>query len=70
MPKHPNIMPDEMVRKLATLAGEHGYGIENLCLNWRTSGLGFPVLARAEYGTDDMPDIETLDSGPVPKNLG
>ena len=52
MTKHPDIMPDEIVRRLADVAREHGYGIENMTLTWLTRGLGQPAVARAIYAPD------------------
>jgi hypothetical protein len=58
--KHPDILPDDMARKLADLAREHGYGIERLTLSWVTKDLGNPLVARVTYETD-LPEHRTLD---------
>jgi hypothetical protein len=50
--KHPDILPDDMARKLGLLAQEHGYGIERLTLSWVTKDLGRPLTARVTYETD------------------
>jgi hypothetical protein len=60
MTKHPDILPDDMARKLADLAREHGYGIEHLTLSWRTCGLGQPMTARATYEPDVI-EARSLD---------
>lgn len=60
MTKHPDILPDDMVRKLADLAGGHGYGIESLTLAWLTKDLGRPPIARATYEPDVI-ETQSLD---------
>lgn len=52
MTQHPTAMPDEVARKLADLAREHGYGIEHLTLSWVTKDLGQPLVARTTYAPD------------------
>lgn len=48
-PKHPDILPDHMVRKITDAAAEHGYGVARLTLQWQTEDLGGPPVARVEY---------------------
>jgi hypothetical protein len=60
MARHPDIMPDEMARKLGLLAQEHGYGIESLTISWVTKALGNPLTARVTYETD-LPEHRTLN---------
>lgn len=52
MTKHPDTMPDEMVRKLADLAREHGYGFEQITLTWLTRDLGPCFVGRAIYAPE------------------
>ena len=52
MSKHPTTLPDDVARKLADLAREHGYGIERLTLSWATKDLGQPSVARVTYEVD------------------
>ena len=49
MARHPNTLPDDVMRKLADLAQEHGYGIETLTLLWDTKDLGAPPIASVTY---------------------
>ena len=68
MTKHPDSMPDDIVRRLADLAREHGYGIEQITLTWWTRDLGQPpATGRATYAPDkpepvthEYIDTETL----------
>jgi hypothetical protein len=60
MRKYPEIMPDDIARRLADLASDYGYGIECLTLVWTTKDLGNPLTARVTYESD-MPDTRTLD---------
>ena len=51
--KHPDILPDAMLRVLTDAASRHGYGIEDMALSWRTEGLGNPPIGRIRYSAGD-----------------
>ena len=36
-PDTPNILPDELVQKMSDMAREHGYGIDEITIIWRSS---------------------------------
>ena len=60
MAEHPTALPDDVARKLSNLAREHGYGIEQLTLSWRTKDLGQPPTARATYAPE-VYEVQNLD---------
>ena len=60
MTKHPDSMPDDIARRLADLAREHGYGIEQITLTWWTRDLGQPAIGRVTYAPDVI-ETRSLD---------
>ena len=36
-PETPTILPDELVQKMADMALDHGYGIDDITITWRSS---------------------------------
>ena len=72
MTKHPDSMPDDIARRLADLAREHGYGIEQITLTWLTRDLGQPAIGRVTYAPDKpepVPHEHTVTVDVVPGRL-
>lgn len=58
MAKHPTILPDDMVCRLAELAREHGYGIKRVTLSWLTKDLGQPGAVCVTYDVASLTEDE------------